>query len=103
MHTITIQIDEHQLTTLEDSALAAFWHVAQWNPAPHGDRDAGSLAEAIGREIVRRWLAAAPVALWHHQGSHYGMKVLREHGHWPGPNHDVWVHGPSKTERKAGS
>jgi len=47
------------------------WHVGQASPAPHGDRAAGELAERIGRigrEIIRRRLAASEPELWHHQG-----------------------------------
>ena len=69
-HTITIDVDTDQLRHLEDVTLIAFWHAAQINPAPFGDRDACHLAEAIGREIVRRFISATTPPLWNHQGAH---------------------------------
>lgn len=66
--TITVEIDDDKLSSYSDEFLAFAWRVAQHNPAPHGDKRAGVLAERIGREIIRRWLGAAPVELWHHQG-----------------------------------
>lgn len=69
-HTIAIQIERDTLEHLEDSYLAALWHTAQINPAPFGDREACEIAERIGREIIRRFLAAAPPLLWVHQGTH---------------------------------
>lgn len=103
-HSIAIVIDDECLGGKTDAYIAQCWHVAQANPAPHGNRDAGALAETIGREIIRRWLASpvAEPALYHHQGNDYAMRVLREHGHWPGPNHDKWVFEPAKAERVAG-
>ncbi len=68
---ITIEIDTERLNGYTDSHLATLWTVAQANPAPFGDRTAGELAEAVGREIIRRWLASVPAELWVHQGSHY--------------------------------
>jgi hypothetical protein len=68
---VTIDVDDDQLTRYADAHLAALWHVAQANPAPHGDPNAGRLAERIGREIIRRWLHAVEPELWHHQGRHY--------------------------------
>jgi len=68
--TITITVDAAALSTLADDYLAALWHVAQANPAPIEDRDAGVVAEAIGREIIRRFLANTPPMLWAHQGRH---------------------------------
>jgi hypothetical protein len=56
---ITVEIDDALLASYADSHLATLWHVAQANPAPHGDRHAGELAERIGREIIRRWLSAS--------------------------------------------
>ncbi len=57
---ITIKVDDAELGSYSDEFLAACWHAAQWNPAPHGDHAAGELAERIGREIIRRWLRGVP-------------------------------------------
>ena len=65
--TITIEFDPAQLSAYQDEFLAFLWHLAQHNPASHGDYAAGELAAKIGAEIVRRWLKDAPVAMYHHQ------------------------------------
>lgn len=71
-HTVTIEIDTSDLTRWTDEHLAALWHVAQANPADgYASPEPGRLAEAIGREIIRRFLANTPPALYHHQGHHY--------------------------------
>lgn len=67
---ITFQIDAEKLPHINDSYLAQLWHIAQANPAEFGDVTACDFAEHVGREIVRRWLAATPPELWHHQGGH---------------------------------
>lgn len=67
---IIIPVDTHALANFTDGYLAALWHVAQANPAPIADRAAGAVAEAIGREIIRRFLATTPPLLWNHQGGH---------------------------------
>jgi hypothetical protein len=100
-HAITIEIDTDGLRNLEDSRLAALWHVAQANPAPYHDRNAGELADEIGREIIRRWLAHAPSELYSHTAASHYTEILRRHGSWPGPKHDVWVYEPGKAERGA--
>lgn len=104
-HAITIEIDDEAsaLASKTDAYIAECWHVAQANPAPHSDRYAGFLAERIGREIIRRWLAS-PVAgpeLYRHQGHDHYWDTLRKHGSWPGPTHDTWVYEPGKAEREA--
>lgn len=96
---ITIEIDESHLAGYTDSHLALCWHVAQANPAPHGDRAAGELVERIGREIVRRWLRGVEPELWHHQGSdHYWSWLTKLATYEPGGpsgspewNAGVWV------------
>ncbi len=75
-HPITIEIDDAKLGSYTDEFLAACWHVAQHNPAGHGDYMAGELAERIGREIIRRWLRGVQPELWHHQGRHHFSKEL---------------------------
>jgi len=67
---ITIPVDTDTLSSLADDYLAALWHVAQTNPAPIADAAAGRVAEYIGREIIRRYLANTPPLLWAHQGGH---------------------------------
>jgi hypothetical protein len=91
---ITVEIDDARLASYTDSHLATLWHVAQANPAPHGDRHAGELAERIGREIIRRWLGASQPELWHHQGHDYYWSELCKLGTWNAdgvfaPGHDL--------------
>lgn len=74
--TITFTVDTDTLPSLTDEYLAALWHVAQANPVPIEDRAAGQVAEAIGREIIRRFLANTPPLLWNHQGRHAGFCKL---------------------------
>ena len=57
---ITFDIDTDRLRDFTDRHIADLWHVAQANPAPLEDRDAGELVELIGREIIRRWLTSTP-------------------------------------------
>lgn len=69
---VTIKINTDDLTSVTDTYLASLWHVAQLNPAdPFEDREAGVLAEKIGREIIRRFLRKTPAELWSHNGSHF--------------------------------
>jgi len=70
---VTVVIDTDDLRSLEDRALAAYWHVAQINPAPFGDPDACKLADDLRAEILRRWLQAAPVDIFSHQGHHVSL------------------------------
>jgi hypothetical protein len=77
-HAITIEIDDAKLASYTGERLALCWHVAQANPAGHGDYMAGQLTERIGREIIRRWLKGVPPELWHHQGRHHAQKWLSE-------------------------
>lgn len=82
---ITIEIDDSSLAGYTDRHLAMCWHVAQANPAPHGDRAAGELVERVGREIVRRWLGGVEPELWHHQGrDHYWSWLARFASYTPG-------------------
>lgn len=69
--TITFEIDTEALAHYTDAYLAQLWHIAQANPADDfAAREPGQLAEEIGREIIRRWLAATPPDLWRVQGRH---------------------------------
>ena len=79
---IVVEIDVAGLPGYTDSHLAALWHVTQVNPAPHGDREAGDLAEQVGREIIRRWLGVSEPELWRHQGRDYYWSQLRRLGKW---------------------
>lgn len=70
--TVTITIDTDTLSGVTDQYLASLWHVAQTNPVDgFENKEAGELAEQIGREIIRRFLATTPPELWAHQASHY--------------------------------
>lgn len=71
-----IRIDA--LATYTSEFLAAAWHVAQFNPAPITNREAADLAEAIGREIITRWLKEQRPPLWNHQGRHCAIQPLDE-------------------------
>jgi hypothetical protein len=75
---ITISFDPHKLPSYTDEFLATLWHVAQANPAPHGDYRAGETATNIGFEIIRRWLAKAPVEMYHHQQRDNYWQALRQ-------------------------
>lgn len=77
-HEVTFQIDTGMLQSYTDEHLAALWHIAQANPAPITDIKAGELAEAIGREIIRRWMRWAGTPLWNHQGCHHFSVALTE-------------------------
>lgn len=72
---ITFELDIDTLSTKTDAYLAQLWHIAQANPAPFGDAAACDFAEAVGREIIARWLAGAPVEKWTHQGRHVLARV----------------------------
>jgi hypothetical protein len=96
-HVISIEIDEANLGGYTDSFLAVAWHVAQANPAPHGDRNAGELVERIGREIISRWLKGVSPELWHHQGRDYPHKHLRQFARYipgvPDTRDPEWANG----------
>lgn len=74
--TITIDFDYKDLRRVPDARLAMLWHLAQANPAPHGDEQAGQIVSKIGHEIVRRWLAATQPEMYHHQERDYYWKNL---------------------------
>jgi hypothetical protein len=85
---ITVEIDTAELRYLTERALANSWHIAQANPAPMENQEAGDLVEAIGREIVRRWLSKVEPELWHHQGRDHYWHILQQHGKWLPVNGD---------------
>ena len=94
--TVSIDIDTDRLSNYESDHLADLWHVAQANPAPIEDKAAGDLAEAIGREIIKRWLKDNPGNLYHHQGHHHYWSTLVDNGRWID---GVWTPGkPEVTE-----
>lgn len=85
---VLIEVDTDTLRNVTDAHLVNLWHVAQANPAPMEDRAAGQLAEHIGREIVRRFIAERDPELWARQGSHaYFCEALslREQARQPEP------------------
>jgi len=89
-HAITIEIDDAKLAIYTDERLALFWHVAQANPAEHGDCMAGELVERIGREIIRRWIGGIRPELWRHQGrDHYWRELTRFAKYEPGGPADL--------------
>ena len=81
---VTFNIDTDRLPTYSDEYIAALWHIAQLNPAPHADHDAGVVVEHIGREIVMRWLRGVPVPLWNIQGRDYYRQQLNRFARWNG-------------------
>lgn len=91
---VTFDIDPAGLPTVNDSHLAALWHIGQANPAQHGDREAGELVKTVGIEIIRRWLANVPPELYAHQSDDYHWKTLMTHGAWSGPG-GAWVPHPA--------
>jgi len=68
MTTITLEFDRENLHSYTDEFLAALWHAAQAQSKPFGDKEACETTETIGREIIRRFLACTPPALYHFQG-----------------------------------
>lgn len=101
---ITISFDLDALKSYSDAFLAQLWHVAQANPAPISDLDAGDTAEHVGREIIRRWLERTTPELWAHQGRHAYSCVLSDNGHWVGPARDRWIYGkPEETADQVGA
>lgn len=82
---ITITVPAN-LSQTEDQFLAALWHVAQFNPAPTCDKQAGDLVAHIGWEIIRRWLRATGPEMYHHQQKHHYWDQLRRFAKYePGP------------------
>ena len=81
---VTFNIDTDRLPTYSDEYIAALWHIAQLNPAPHADHDAGVLVEHIGREIVMRWLRGVPVPVWNVQGRDYYHQQIIRFARWNG-------------------
>ncbi len=97
---ITVEIDTECLEHFTDEHIATLWHVAQVNPAPIDDADAGHLAEMIGREIIRRWLERQRPVLWHHQGKHHFATALCQFARWDGKNWLPRKDGMSAAEAK---
>lgn len=75
---INFEIDTDTLTQVTDEHLAQLWHISQANPVEIDNREAGQLAEHVAREIVRRFLAATPPALWAHQGCHADWCLVQQ-------------------------
>lgn len=99
---ITITIELSRLREYGDQYLAALWHVAQLNPAPHGDHDAGDLAGKLQAEIARRWLARTEPLMYSHQQRDYYWEQLRRFASYkPGESGfyaGEWVPRPAPEE-----
>lgn len=95
---VTFNIDTDRLDTYTDEYIAALWHIAQLNPAPHGDHDAGVVVEHIGRENVMRWLRGVPVPVWYFQGRDYYHQQLIRFARWNGME---WVPDTAPSEQGA--
>ena len=79
--TIQFHIDTERLPGYTDEYIMSLWYVAQANPAPIEDADAGQVAEHIGREIIKRWISSMTPPLWNHQSRHapaMELAALRE-------------------------
>ncbi len=71
---VPIVIDLDSLTSYTDEYLAVCWHAAQANPVSSFDNaEPEQIAEHVGREIIRRWLAAVPPPLWNVKGGHFAF------------------------------
>jgi hypothetical protein len=68
--TIPITFDIDHLHNYTDEFLLTLWHVAQANPAPIGDHQAGDIVTKLGNEIIRRWLHGVEAPMYHHQPHH---------------------------------
>lgn len=79
---IAVDVDADSLGSVTDQALAELWHLAQANPAPHGDEKAGDLVAAIGYEIVTRFLKMQMPELYNHQPRDFYWKTLTDNGKW---------------------
>lgn len=79
---IRFKLDTNQLAHTPDEHLVQLWHIAQANPAPAGDLEACYFAEHVSREIVRRWLASTPPALWSRPGRQveFAVRLAGEEG-----------------------
>lgn len=85
---ISLTIYPRELSRQQDSYLATLWHVIQAAPAGFEHKAPGEIAEAIGREIIRRWLRTVEPELYHQQGHHYDWKQLTRFARWDGTE---WV------------
>lgn len=83
---ITITVPERaDLRRAADDYLAALWHLAQFNPAPLGDKKAEKIVAAVTKEIVRRWLAKTEPSMHHHlPGGYYWDELRRFAKYEPG-------------------
>ncbi|MFJ8006166.1 hypothetical protein [Streptomyces fagopyri] len=94
--TISIEIEPKNLSRVADAHLAMLWHLAQANPAPHADAQAGELVRRVGNEIIRRWLAGTPPEMYHHQPHSYYWKNL---GRFASYRNGEWVLDPDKVSK----
>ena len=75
---ITFAVSLDSLGSFSDEYIAQLWHISQANPAPFGDKAACEFADAVGHEIIRRFVTATPPALWAHHGRHTAEKQVME-------------------------
>lgn len=94
--TITIGIDPSNLGRVTDSHLVMLWHVAQANPAPHADEQAGALVAKVSHEIIRRWLASTEPEMYHHQERSYYWNELCRFASF---RNGVWSLDPEKVSK----
>lgn len=69
-YTVTVVVNDDDLSGYNDVYLVALWHLSQINPAPFGDPTACRFADKVGLEILRRFIARIVPELWNHQGAH---------------------------------
>lgn len=100
---ISFSVQADQLDLVTDEYLHALWYIAQANPAPHGDAEAGSLVFAITDEIVKRWLAQAPTERFNHQVGDHMAETLRRHGSWSAAMGEWLPHGSHQSDPIAGA
>lgn len=106
---ITVEFDPDRVGSATNTELVLYWHLAQANPARHGDHDAGDAVEKVGREIIRRWLRGQEPEPWHHQGRDYYWSALTRFAKYEpgGPpespefHHGRWVPRTEPSEGEA--
>lgn len=80
---VAIEIPD-DLSAFTDRHIAALWHVAQANPAPLDDREAGRIAARVGFEIIRRFCMGVEPELYRHQQEHHARWNLIQFARWDG-------------------
>jgi hypothetical protein len=80
--TIEISIDTDSLQSTPDEYLAGLWHAIQAADGPGDDRRLGELADTVGIEIIRRWLASTRPELHEHSLIRHYYSLLSRNGRW---------------------